>query len=93
MSELAEYDMKKWIYTEDFYNYKTIYDAMFQIMCGVYALHKYGNVTHLDLHGGNILVTKLNPGYVYKYVINDKVYYNQEHGYLFRLWDFEDLNF
>ena len=88
ISELAEYDMKKWIYTENFYNYTVIYDAMFQILSGLYALHKYGNITHLDLHGGNILVTKITPGYLYEYNINNVSYYNRENGYLFRLWDF-----
>lgn len=66
------------------------YSALFQIFNALYALQKYYNMTHHDLHGGNVLVHCLSPDtppYL-QYTIDNVVYIVPHHGFLFTLWDF-----
>ena len=62
--------------------------AYFQIFAGLYTLQKYFDITHHDLHWGNILVRKIQKGGYWKYVIDDKTYYVPNKGYQFLIWDF-----
>jgi serine/threonine protein kinase len=64
---------------------------MFQITSGLYALKKYFNMHHNDLHSGNVLVHKLPASHAngaFKYRIDGRDYYVPHYGYLFVLWDF-----
>jgi hypothetical protein len=64
------------------------YNAMFQIVVSIYALQKYFNMTHLDLHSDNILVKKIKKGGYWTYIINDKAYKVPNLGYQFYIFDF-----
>lgn len=64
------------------------YNAYFQISSGLYALQKYFNMTHLDLHSDNILVKKVKKGGYWKYIINKKEYIVPNLGYVFYICDF-----
>ena len=35
------------------------YSFIFQILSGIYAIHKLCSICHFDLHGGNILISKI----------------------------------
>lgn len=63
-------------------------NCLFQIFCGIYTLYKYYNISHNDLHFGNILVHSTNKGGYWKYIIDGITYYCPNYGYLFTLWDF-----
>jgi hypothetical protein len=64
------------------------YNAFFQITVAIYALQKYFNITHLDLHSDNILVRKLKKGGYWSYIINGKQYKVPNLGYQFYISDF-----
>jgi hypothetical protein len=64
------------------------YNAFFQITVAIYALQKYFNMTHLDLHSDNILVKKIKKGGYWTYVINGKEYKVPNLGYQFYISDF-----
>lgn len=64
------------------------YNAMFQIVVSIYALQKYFNMTHLDLHSDNILVKKIKKGGYWNYIINGKEYKVPNLGYQFYIFDF-----
>lgn len=61
---------------------------IFQIISGIYASNKHGNIAHFDLHGNNILISKINPGKNWSYKINNKIYNICNYGYLLKIWDF-----
>lgn len=62
--------------------------AYFQIFVGLYFLQKFFNITHHDMHWGNVLV-HTGPGMGYSaYKIDGNIYYVPNHGYEFVLWDF-----
>jgi hypothetical protein len=63
-------------------------NAYFQIFNALYALQKFFNLTHHDLHWGNVLVHKIPPGGFYRYRINGETYDVPNLGWLFVLWDF-----
>ncbi len=65
------------------------YTIFFQIFAGVYAIRKYFNITHNDLHYCNVLYIKLqkDKGYI-RYIIDNKKYYVPTFGYLFLIADF-----
>lgn len=65
-----------------------LYNAYFQIVSGVYALQKYFNMTHLDLHGANILVKTVKKGGYWEYIIHDNTYIVPNLGYVFYIGDF-----
>lgn len=64
------------------------YNALFQIMVGLYALKKYFNMIHADFHTRNILVYKVKSGGYWKYKINGNTYYLPNLGYIFLINDF-----
>jgi serine/threonine protein kinase len=64
------------------------YNAFFQITSAIYALQKYFNMTHLDLHSDNILVRKVKKGGYWTYIINGKQYKVPNLGYQFYISDF-----
>jgi hypothetical protein len=90
ITELAdEGDLKSWLKKE-----RAPYELFvmfFQIFAGLYALRKYFNIIHNDLHTGNILVKKIpidkEKPYL-KYIIDGKKYYIPNIGYIFMIWDF-----
>jgi hypothetical protein len=82
-----EGDLKKWLQTS---RNETEWSVMyFQVFAGLYALQKYFDLTHHDLHWGNILVHKINNSdeFLY-YKINETYFKIPNIGYLFTLWDF-----
>lgn len=64
------------------------FNALFQIMAGLYALKKYFNMLHTDFHTKNILVHKVKRGGYWKYIIDNKTYYVPNLGYIFIINDF-----
>lgn len=64
------------------------YNAYFQIMSGIYALQKYFNMTHLDLHAANILIKKIEKGGYWNYIIDGNSYIVPNLGYIFYIGDF-----
>ena len=64
------------------------YNAYFQISVALYALLKYFNMKHIDLHSGNILVKKIPAGGYWKYTIDNSTYYVPNLGYIFLINDF-----
>jgi hypothetical protein len=87
INELAnEGDLKSWSKTRR--STAQWINAYFQIFCGLYALQKYFNATHHDLHWGNVLVHKIRPGGYWRYTIDGRTYDVPNMGYLFVLWDF-----
>jgi len=64
------------------------YNAYFQITTALYALRKYFNMTHLDLHDENILVKRVEPGGYYHYHIDDVDYYLPNLGFRIYIIDF-----
>ena len=87
-NELADGDLKMLLKTTKIWNEKLVKNCIFQICAGLYALKKYYNVTHNDLHYGNVLFHKIPAGGYWRYQINKKQYYLENLGYLFVLWDF-----
>jgi serine/threonine protein kinase len=79
---------KRWILSEP-HSLEEWYNAYAQILIGLYALQKYFDLTHHDLHWENILVQKVKPGGYWKYKIDGKVYFIPNEGYKFIIWDFE----
>jgi hypothetical protein len=67
---------------------KDIYNAYLQIYIGIYALKKYYNIYHQDLHRSNVLYFKTKPGGYWKYIIKNKDIYIPNYGTVFILWDF-----
>lgn len=61
---------------------------IFQIISGIYTYIKYGNIVHFDLHGGNILISKIKPDKYWVYNINNNIYYLYNYGYILKIWDF-----
>jgi hypothetical protein len=64
------------------------YNIYFQIMMALYSIQKYFNLTHLDLHSGNIIIKNVKKGGYWKYILNDKVYYLPNLGYQIYIIDF-----
>jgi len=61
----------------------------FQVFAGLYTLQKHFDLTHHDLHWGNVLVHRIeeNRGFL-NYKIDDDYYKFSNTGYIFTLWDF-----
>jgi hypothetical protein len=75
-----------WVYEKHLKN--EWYNVYFQIIVNIYILQKYFNMTHLDLHAGNILVKKIPKGGYWEYIINDKSYKLPNLGYQLFIIDF-----
>lgn len=63
-------------------------NALFQILYAIIAMKRYFNILHTDLHTGNILVNKVNPGGYWVYRIDGHNYYVPNMGYVFLVHDF-----
>lgn len=79
-------DFHKWAKEE--HSYDEWCNALFQIMVGILSLKRYYNMSHTDLHTGNILVSKIKKGGYWTYTINGFKYYLPNLGYQFYIHDF-----
>jgi hypothetical protein len=79
----------QWIRSE--HTLEEWYNAYFQITISVYALQKFYNMTHLDMHSKNILVKKVKKGGFWTYKIEDTTYYVPNLGYIFYINDFDQV--
>tara|TARA_B100001564_G_scaffold56887_1_gene43571 strand:- start:1075 stop:2340 length:1266 start_codon:yes stop_codon:yes gene_type:complete len=61
---------------------------IFQILSGIYSIHKICNICHFDLHGGNILISNIESNGYWLYSINNNDYYIPNYGYILKVWDF-----
>ena len=64
------------------------YNAIFQILAALYAMHKHYNLFHNDFHGRNLLVYKVKPGGYWTYIIDGVKYYVPNLGFVFLISDF-----
>lgn len=88
VNELADGDLKSYMEKKiHIWNPTLVENCVFQMAAGLYALEKYYNMTHNDLHYGNVLVHEIAPGGYWHYKIDGKNYYVPNLGYLFVLWD------
>ena len=65
-----------------------LYSFIFQIISGIYSIHKLCNICHFDLHGGNILISNIEQNGYWLYNINNTDYYIPNYGYILKIWDF-----
>ncbi len=70
------------------WSHELVHNCLFQVVAGLYAMEKFYNASHNDLHYGNVLVHQVPPGGYWQYKINNKIYNIENMGYLFVLWDF-----
>ena len=86
-NEYATYgDFKTWAKKQ--HSVEMWMNAIFQIFIGILAIKRYFNMIHTDLHAGNILVHRVQPGGYWTYIIDKKRYYLPNLGYVFVLSDF-----
>ncbi len=88
MTELANGDLHNWLMTKP--SIPELYNALFQILAGLYAIHKNGQVFNNDVKAQNILYynVKATPGSYWVYNIFGKRYYIPNIGKLFIVNDF-----
>ena len=88
MMELASGDLSKWFKTKP--TVPELFNALFQILAGLYAIHKNGQVVNNDIKAENILYynVKVTPGSYWVYNIMGKRYYIPNIGKLFVVNDF-----
>lgn len=65
-----------------------LHSALFQIMAGLYAIQKYGQIMNFDVKKENILFYNIKPGGYWVYNIYEKNYYIPNYGKIFILNDF-----
>lgn len=88
VNELADGDLKHYLETRPMiWDNKLIDNCIFQITAGLYAFEKFYNLTHNDLHYGNVLVHEIQPGGFWHYKIDGHNYYVPNLGFQFVLWD------
>lgn len=85
--ELANGDLKKFL-TKSKPKSKEIYSALFQIMAGLHALQRYGQIMNFDVKKENVLYYDVKPGGYWKYRIYGTDYYVPNYGKMFILNDF-----
>ena len=89
VNELADIDLIMFLRKNvDVWNSELVENCIFQLATALYALEKFYKITHNDLHDGNVLVHKVEPGGFWHYKIDSKNYYLPNLGYVFVLWDF-----
>ena len=90
LNELCDNSLKDIINTKyvESINDSMFYTFIFQIISGVYAIHKICSICHFDLHGGNILISKIESNGYWLYNIDNKNYYIPNTGYILKIWDF-----
>lgn len=64
------------------------FNALFQILIGLYSMHYHFDMVHNDFHGDNILYRKIKPGGYWLYKIEGRKYYVPNLGYQFYISDF-----
>jgi len=69
-------------------NIDELYSCLFQIMAGLSAIQKYGQIMNFDVKKENILFYNVNPGGYWQYNILDTIFYVPNYGKLFVLNDF-----
>jgi hypothetical protein len=84
--ELASGDLEHWFETKP--TEIEIYNALFQILAGLYALQKKGQVFNGDVKSANILYYDVTPGGFWTYHIMGKQYNIPNTGKLFVINDF-----
>ncbi len=90
ITDLAdEGDLQGWLVKKD-RSPLELFSMLFQVYAGLYALRKYFNIIHNDMHAGNVLVKKIktSTNSFLKYVIDGKEYFIPNTGYIFIIWDF-----
>jgi len=93
-NELIENDneyntFESWV--QEYHTNITWYVAYFQIIVSIYAMLKYFNMSHFDLHSRNVLVKNVKKGGFYKYIIDNKEYYLPNIGYIFFINDYDQV--
>lgn len=88
MTELANGDLSNWLKSKP--TVPELFNALFQILAGLYAIHKNGQVFNNDIKAENILYynVKVIPGSYWVYNIFNKRYYIPNIGKLFIVNDF-----
>lgn len=87
ITELAGGDFNHFVDKTD-PNDKEIYSALFQIMAGIHATQKFGQIMNYDVKGANILYFNVEAGGYWHYVIHGKDFYVPNYGKMFVLNDF-----
>ena len=90
LNELCDSSLKDIInakYVENI-NDNMFYSFIFQILSGIYAIHKLCSICHFDLHGGNILISKIESSGFWLYNVENTNYYIPNTGYILKIWDF-----
>jgi serine/threonine protein kinase len=85
--ELADGDFKNYLNIKN-HTDNELYSALFQIMAGLCAIQKYGQIMNFDIKKENILYYKITPGGYFQYTIMGKKFYVPNYGYLFVINDF-----
>ncbi len=85
-TELAGGDLANWLNSKP--TEAEIYNALFQILAGIYALQKYGQVFNNDMKAPNILYYNVKPGGYWDYTIMGKHHRIPNLGKLFIINDF-----
>jgi len=96
INELANGDFKQFIINHNKNNNindKLILNACAQIIISLMFFHHLTNAHHNDSHYGNFLYHKIEPGGYFHYKINDIDYYIENIGYLWVIWDFDNIVF
>ena len=86
MTELANGDLSNWLKSKP--SIPELYNALFQILAGLYSIHKNGQVCNNDVKAQNILYYNVKPGGYWVYNIFNKKYYIPNIGKLFIVNDF-----
>ena len=90
LNELCDNSLKDIIndkYIENI-NDSMFYSFIFQIISAIYSIHKFLNICHFDLHGGNFLISNIKPDRYWLYTINNESFYIPNFGYILKIWDF-----
>lgn len=92
VSEVAELgDLKSWCGKSN-WSYAVWKSALFQIFAGIWTMQKYFDLTHRDLHWGNVFVQEIEEGGVFHYIIEGVDYYVPNFGFLFMIGDFGNVH-
>jgi hypothetical protein len=85
-AELAQGDMNK--YTEEiFMSSNKLYNAIAQCFMAIISFHNVG-IFHRDTHLGNFLYHKIDSGGCFEYKYKDLIFYIENIGYNWVIWDF-----
>ena len=90
LNELCDSSLKDILTTNNIENISDamFYSFVFQIVSGIYGIHKLCNICHFDLHGGNILISNIEANGFWLYNINNNDYFIPNTGYILKIWDF-----